>query len=159
DRKGDFDKALDEYQKLLKANPRDSEAYNDLGYGYYNRAKYEAAEQNLRKAVEFNPKNKHAWANLGLTLAQVSRYDEALTAFEKVVSKPQALCNIGLIQIGQGKIMEARDSYAFALKLEPGLQRAQLALQSLNGPGRGPARISERDRIESMRQFREATAA
>jgi Flp pilus assembly protein TadD len=158
DRKGDFDKALDEYQKLLKANPKDSAAYNDLGYGYYNRGKFEPAEQNLRKAVELDPKNKRAWSNLGMTLAQLGRYEEGVAAFEKVVTKPQAYCNVGYIQLGQGKWMEARDSYARALQLEPGLQKAQFALQKINDEASRAGSL-DRERIQSARKAREAEAA
>lgn len=151
DRKGDFDKALDEYAKLLQANPKDAIAYNDLGYGYYTRGKFESAETNLRKSVEFDPKNKRAWSNLGMSLAQLERYEESLAAFEKSVNRPQALCNVAFIQAAQGKWVEARDSYAMALKLEPGLQKARVALQSMN-EGRGS---KDRERMEAKRRSRE----
>lgn len=152
DRKGDFEKALGEYEKLIKANPKDAEAHNDLGYGYYCRGKFEAAETNLRKAVEFDPKNKRAWSNLGMALAQLGKYEESLTAFEKAVNRSQALCNIGFIQAAQGRWMEAKDSYAMALKLEPGLQKAQAALQRME---EGPKSKKDRTRQDMARRSRE----
>lgn len=144
DKKGNFDKALDEYHRLLKANPRDADAYNDLGYGYYNRGLWEPAEKNLRVAVECDPKHKRAWSNLGMTLAQQARYAESLAAFEHVVSRPQAMCNIGFIQAGQGRKDLAREAYAYALKLEPGLQKARQALEALNEYPSKSARDQER---------------
>jgi Tfp pilus assembly protein PilF len=139
DRKDDFDKAIDEYAFLLKANPKDSAAYNDFGYGYYCRGKFDAAEQKLRKAVELDPKNALAWSNLGMALAQLNRYDESLSAFEKTAQKngtpltrAQALCNLAFIQASQRKWVEARDSYALALKEEPGMQKAFTMLQRIN---------------------------
>lgn len=152
DRKGDFDKALDEYRKLIEANPKDAAVHNDLGYGYYNRGKFEAAEKSLRKAVELDPTNKRAWANLGMTLAQIGNYPESLTAFEHAVPKAQAFCNIGFIQAAQGKFMEARDSYAMALRLEPGLQKAEAALQRLD---EGPKSKRDRERLDASRRFRD----
>ncbi len=150
DRNGNFDKALDEYAKLLKANPKDAEAYNDLGYGYYNLGKFEAAETNLRKSVEFDPKSKRAWCNFGMALAQLGRYEESLVAFEKAVNRPQAHCNVAFIQAAQGKWSEARDSYALALKLEPGLQKARAALQRMDEP-----RNKTQERIEAKRRLRD----
>jgi Flp pilus assembly protein TadD len=152
DRKGDFDKALDEYNKLLAANPKDADAHNDLGYGYYTRGKFEAAEKSLRKAVECDPKSKRAWANLGMALAQLGQYPESLAAFEKSVNKAQGLCNIGFIQAAQGRWMEARDSYAMALKYEPGLQKAQAALERMD---EGPKSKKDRERQDVRRRSRE----
>jgi tetratricopeptide (TPR) repeat protein len=163
DRKGDFDKARDEYGLLLRANPKDAAAYNDFGYGYYSRGQFEMAEKNLRTAVELDPKNSLAWSNLGMTLAQLSRYDESLSAFQKStqksgapVTRAQALCNIGFIQAAQGKWVEARDSYAAAIQLEPSLQKARAALERME---QGPRANKDRDRLESKKRFRELERA
>jgi tetratricopeptide (TPR) repeat protein len=131
DRTGNFDKAIEEYQRGLHDNPRDAELFNGLGYGYYNRAEWELAEKNLRKAVTLDPKMTTAWNNLGMTLAMQLRYEEALTAFEKVVPKAQALCNLAFIQATQKKYAEARQNYERALELQPGLQLARSGLQKL----------------------------
>jgi Tfp pilus assembly protein PilF len=134
DRTGNFDKALDEYRRGLQENPKDAELINNFGYGYYCRGQWQAAEQQLRKAVSLDPKLACAWNNLGMCLAQQMRYEEGLAAFEKAVSKAHARCNLGFIQATQGKIAEARRSYESALKMEPGLQMARLALQKLGEP-------------------------
>jgi tetratricopeptide (TPR) repeat protein len=132
DRTGDFDRALVEYRRGLTENPKDAELLNDLGYGYYCRAEWAEAEKNLRKAVAANPKVQSAWVNLGMTLAQMNRYDESLTAFGKVVTPAQARCNLAFIQFTQGKMEEAKQNYESALKLEPGLQIARVALQKMS---------------------------
>jgi tetratricopeptide (TPR) repeat protein len=159
DRQEDFDKALDEYGVLLRANPKDAVAYNDRGYGYYRRGKFDAAEQNLRKATELDPKNTLAWSNLGMALAQLNRYDESLSAFEKStqrngmpVTRPQALCNVAFIQASQGKWIEARDSYALALKEEPGMQKARIALQRINEE---MSASKSKDRADNKRRVRD----
>lgn len=132
DRNGEFDKALAEYRRGLQDNPKDAGLLSDLGYGYYCRGEWAEAEKNLTKAVAVNPKLANAWVNLGLTLAQQSRYDESLAAFSKVVSAPQARCNLAFIQVTQGKTEEARSNYELALRTEPGLQIARVALQKIN---------------------------
>ncbi len=134
DRNGEFDKALAEYRRGLSDNPKDAELLSDLGYGYYCRAEWAEAEKNLRKAVAANPKLANAWINLGMTLAQQARYDESLAAFGKVVSEAQARCNVAFIQVTQDKVAEAKNNYESALRLEPGLQLARIALQKMNQP-------------------------
>ena len=160
DRVGNFDKALDEYQRALKQNPKDAEVYNDLGYGYYSRGHWEPAVKQFRSAVQLDPKNQRAWSNLGMSLAQLGRYDEGLSAFEKVVNRPQALCNIAYIQAAQGKRDMAKDSYAYALKLEPGLQKARAALQALDNPTsrvvkRGDRKDSKERALEMEAKYQE----
>jgi Flp pilus assembly protein TadD len=150
DRKNEFDKALDEYAILIKANPKDATAHSDRGYSYYARGQFEAAEKDLRKAVELDPRNKQAWTNLGMTLAQLGRYQESQAAFEKVVNRPQAMCNVGMFQVAQGKWNEAKDSFAMALELEPGLQKARAAMERLQ-----EGRAKERERAETKRRMRE----
>lgn len=139
DRGGQFDKALDEYRRGLQENPRDAQMLNDLGYGYYCRGEWAAAETNLRKAVAINPKLGSAWNNLGMTLAQQGKYDESLNAFGNVVPKAQALCNLAFIQATQAKFDDAKQNYLMAIQLEPGLQIARIALQRMNRKPADPA--------------------
>jgi len=134
DRNGEFDKALSEYRRGLNDNPKDAELLNDLGYGYYCRAEWVEAEKNLRKAVTANPKLANAWINLGMTLAQLGRYEESLATFGKVVTEAQARCNVAFIQVTQGKVDDAKNNYETALRMEPGLQLARVALQKMNQP-------------------------
>ena len=114
DRTDFFDKALEEYQRSLRDNPKDPEVHNNLGYGYYCRGQWAAAEKHLRLAVTNDPKMSSAWNNLGMALAQQARYDESLTAFEKAVSKAQARCNLAFIQVG------AKEHRGSAAKLRTG---------------------------------------
>jgi Tfp pilus assembly protein PilF len=134
DRIGNFDKALDEYRRGFQENPKDAELFNNLGYGYYCRGQWEAAEKQLRRSVSLDPKLASAWINLGMCLAQQMRYDESLATFEKAVPKAQARCNVAFIQATQSKTLEARRNYEMALQLEPGLQMARIALQKLGQP-------------------------
>lgn len=165
DRKENFDKALEEYAVLIKANPKDAAAYNDKGYGYYRRGQFDLAEQHLRKAVEIDPKNALAWSNLGMALAQLGRYDESLSVFQKsaqkngnTLTRAQALCNVAFIQASQGKWIEARDNYALALKEEPTMEKARAMMQrineeklSSNGRGRDERRRSrELERLAKL---------
>ena len=148
DRTENFDRALEEYRRAITQNPKDAELFNNLGYGYYCRGEWESAEKQLRKAVSLDPKLAAAWTNLGMCLAQQMRYEESLAAFEKVVLKAQAHCNLGFIQLTQARAAEARNNYELAksttaearrnyemaLETEPGLQIARAALQKLGHP-------------------------
>jgi tetratricopeptide (TPR) repeat protein len=145
DRLGNHKQALAEYQQALKESPRDVELLNNIGYYYYSRGKWSEAEVHLRQALTLNPKHQRAWINLGLALGQQQRYDESLQAFCKVLSEAEAKSNLGFILTTQCKREEARQAYRDALRLEPGLRIAQLALDKLDHPG-SPSEVAPTNR-------------
>jgi tetratricopeptide (TPR) repeat protein len=135
DRQGNFDKARVEYERILVKNPKDADTLNNLGYGYYRREHWDLAEQHLRKALAASPDHKAAWVNLGMTLAQKQQYAEALSAFGKAVPPAKAQCNLAFVLMTQGKRDEAKQAYREALRMDPGLEFAQMALAKLDSPG------------------------
>jgi Tfp pilus assembly protein PilF len=139
DRLGDNKHALEEYQKALKANPRDADLLNSLGYFYYTRGQWPEAEQTFRQALAINPNLPRAWTNLGLTLGQLGKYDECFAAFAKVVTEAEAFSNLGFIKTTQGKLEDAKQAYREALRLDPNLRIAQVALQKLESPRPRPS--------------------
>jgi Tfp pilus assembly protein PilF len=128
--------ALAEYDKALKAHPKDAALWNDLGYFHYERGNWAEAEKGFRKSLEFAPDNQKAWLNLGLALGQSGRYQESLSAFEQSVKPAEARCNLAFVLGTQGKLDEARRLYQEALQLDPNLKLARAALTKLE---RGPA--------------------
>jgi Tfp pilus assembly protein PilF len=129
------DLALAEYEKALKAHPKDAALWNDIGYFHYERGNWPEAEKGYRKALEFAPDNQKAWTNLGLALGQQGKYKESLTAFEHSLKPAEARCNLAFVMGTQGKVDEARRLYQEALQMDPGLKLARAALNKLE---RGP---------------------
>lgn len=134
DRMGDFSKAMDEYETLLKAQPKDSDLLNDLGYSYYSRGEWANAEASLAKAVQCDPNNKRAWVNLGLARGQLGKWDESLQAFGKAVRPAEAHSNLAFVLATQGKSAEAKAEYRQALAIDPNLRVAQMALARMERP-------------------------
>jgi Tfp pilus assembly protein PilF len=140
DRVGDASRAMPEYERAVKAHPRDPDLLNDLGYHHYNLGRWADAEKALRQALEIDPRHGNAWTNLGMTLAQEGRHKESLEAFQHCVSAGEAQCNLGFLLTTQGNRKEARAAYEEALRLQPGLRLAQAALAKLDeAPRPAPA--------------------
>jgi Tfp pilus assembly protein PilF len=123
-----------EYERAVEAHPNDADLLNDLGYSHYTHGQWAVAEQYLRRAVENNPQHQRAWSNLGMVLAQQGRTRESLEAFQHSVSPAEAQYNVGFLLAERGKTGEARAAYCEALRLQPDLAAAQLALAKLEGP-------------------------
>jgi len=132
-------KAMNEYQELLKKRPKDSTLLNDLGYSLYNRGQWAEAESYLLRSVAADKGNKRAWVNLGMAQAQQNKRVEAVTSFEKAVSRAEAEANLGFVLTTQGNRDEALAAYRRALVLEPTLPIAQAAIARIEGTGPTPA--------------------
>ena len=66
--KGEIDQAIKEYETVLTYNPKSSEAYNNLGFAYYDKGDFDKAAENQRKALEINPTLANGYYGLALAL-------------------------------------------------------------------------------------------
>jgi len=133
DRQGDVPKAQVEYDRALKAFPKDSELFNDYGYFLYQQEKWAEAEKQFRIALQLSARNQRASVNLGMAIGQQGRYDEALKLFQQVLGPAESHANLGYIYATQGKREEAIRQYQQALALNDKLKPAQTALSALTG--------------------------
>ena len=60
------DHALEEFQNVLKQDPKNDVATKSIAILYFHLKKYDQAEQWYRKAIELNPKDKEAYYTLGV---------------------------------------------------------------------------------------------
>ncbi|MDD8025828.1 MAG: tetratricopeptide repeat protein [Acidobacteriota bacterium] len=72
-------------QKLIEINPRDPEAYYNLGFMYQKLQNYAEAIAQFRKAIEVMPANGNAWFQVGYCYYMQKNYVEAAKAFQKNV--------------------------------------------------------------------------
>lgn len=108
--------AFDTLQRLLKAQPDDPKAWEQLGLVELRQGHWAPARDHSRHALELNPKLHLAWNDLGVAQYQLGQKGEALDAWQKAVDlKPDlwdALWNLGTKAAEQGKIDQARKALA-----------------------------------------------
>lgn len=80
-----FEKAVEAYKKLLKANPNDDAAQFNLGRTYAKLNKDEEAEEAFREAVKFKPEDTEYQTELGAVLIKLAKYREAIEPLKKAV--------------------------------------------------------------------------
>jgi len=83
------ERANEEYFSLLKAvkeNPKDANAYVDLGFFYFNTARaMPQAEALFQKALKFSPSNDDAYRGLGTLRLYQKKYLEADAFFKRAI--------------------------------------------------------------------------
>jgi Flp pilus assembly protein TadD len=83
-RTGQYEKARAVLQQMTEIDPRDPDAYINLGVALNELGRGEEAVTALRRAVSLNPKQPLAYYNLGLTSMKLKRYDDAVAAFTQM---------------------------------------------------------------------------
>jgi tetratricopeptide (TPR) repeat protein len=150
DKARQFDKAIENYQKLAAVSPTDANVHNSMGSVYAEMGKIPDAQAEFQKAAQLDPANAaRAYYNLGAILTNSGKLDEAAAAFKKATEidpkyadayflEAQAL--MGKATMGpDGKVVpapgtvEALQAY---LQLDPNgkyAPSAQSMLQSITG--------------------------
>lgn len=122
DRK-EWDKAVREYQEVIRLQPRAIRAWNNLGNICTLREDYPRAEECYRQVIRLRPDIAHPYNNLGSVLYRMNRLDEALKYFRAALRLRPDLAeshnNVGNIYSQKGEYEEAVKSYREALRYKP----------------------------------------
>ena len=87
DEKGDFDKAIEDYDLYLeKINPRSAAAYYNRGLVYTHLGQYERAIEGYNKAIELNPEDVSAMLNLAESYIITKNYSGAHEMVERALN-------------------------------------------------------------------------
>jgi len=83
--KGKYDKAIDEFNKAIKINPKFAEAYSFRGIVYGKKGQYDRAIDDFTEAIEINPKFAEAYSNRGFGYMRKGQYDRAIDDFTEAI--------------------------------------------------------------------------
>jgi type IV pilus assembly protein PilF len=115
--------ALKELTKASLLAPTDPKIHNLLGWAYWRKQEYSAAEQAFRKAVEVDPAFSEAWNNLGALYIDQGRFEAAIPVLENAVNDvfyqtpERALSNLGLALYKTGRTAEAERRLRQAIEM------------------------------------------
>ncbi|MDR1983896.1 MAG: tetratricopeptide repeat protein [Prevotellaceae bacterium] len=104
--KGDYDKAIEYYNKVIELKPDTETAYNNLGIAYHNKGDNDKAIEYYKKAIELKPDDAFAYSNLGLAYDNTGNYDKAIEYYKKAIElKPDdaiTYYNFGIVYYHKG---------------------------------------------------------
>ena len=124
------------FEHALRVTECNSIAHNNLGTALMSRGDFERAKEHFSAAVKTAPDNIDALNNLGVALLVLGRPIEAANTFKQVLnSTPHDATvhsNLGVALLQQGAYDEAEQYLSRALEMDPGLDRARLALRMVH---------------------------
>lgn len=121
--------AVHAYQVAIELNPALAEARNNLGLAFAALEHHDKAVAHYRAALQIRPDYIEARLNLGLSLLALDKPEEALIAFEAAAPRDgRAVLGRGMALQATGRLDEARQCFAAAVKLQGDDPAAHLAL-------------------------------
>jgi tetratricopeptide (TPR) repeat protein len=121
--KGDYEKALQAYEKTIELDPDYAGAWYNKGVSLVKLDRHKESLKAFEKVLELDPDNAGAWYNKGVSLVNLGRYKESLKALEKALKlSPEstvALSYKGIALAKLGRYEQALAAYDRVLKLNP----------------------------------------
>jgi len=82
---GNFSKAMECFQELIRLQPQGATGYEGIGMVYQEQKKYSQAIEAFQKAIELKPDRASAYTNLGNLYYMQGKQQEGITMWEKAV--------------------------------------------------------------------------
>ena len=117
--------AITSYLQALRFNPNNADAHNNLGIARVLQKQHAEALQSFREALRLDPTNPNWHINLGNALQgsrPAGRSSRVLSQQGAATQSGQCQCPqplLGLALLGQGKKVEAIESFRQALRINP----------------------------------------
>lgn len=83
--KGQYDRAIEDYNKAIELNPNYTYAYYNRGLAYYQKVQYDLAIENYNKAIYLDPNDAHAYNNRGNVYYHKLQYDRAIEDYNEAI--------------------------------------------------------------------------
>ena len=158
----DYDMAIQCLKKSLVLNPNDSDALAILGGLYRRKKEYVQAFDSYERAWSINPGSSYALGNLASLSWYLGKPDDARMYFGYAevaaatrIKKGQSeifwdCYDLALAQLALGKVTEATQTYALAIKETPGEVQFEGVLDNLHLLQKAPQAMPGLDSIVKM---------
>ena len=121
--KGEYDRAIQDYNQALKIDPQYALSFNNRGNAYNSKGQHDRAIQDYDQAIKINPQYASAFFNRGNTYNSKGQHDRAIQDYDQAIKiNPQsanAFLNRGVVYNSKGQFDRAIQDYDQAIKLEP----------------------------------------
>ena len=112
-----------EFEKAIKADPKNASYYYQLGRAQAQQGKFKAAQASFKNSTELNPKFAPAFYNLGYVSERLNDNSQALVSYRKAYQidgeYERAYIAAGRIMARQGDNQGASAAFDKAIKINP----------------------------------------
>ncbi|NCO69000.1 MAG: tetratricopeptide repeat protein, partial [Acidobacteria bacterium] len=120
---GNYEEAVRDFRRVLKVEPKNSDAFGGLGRALESLGRDREAEASYQRAIELKPAHWLGYTVLGNFYFRQARYDEAVRQHRRVIAlTPEnswGYNNLGAVYFGLGRIEEARGMFERSAAIKP----------------------------------------
>lgn len=81
----EYEKAIAEYEQVIRINPEFSQAYNQMGYAYRFLKKYDEAEKAFQKYIELIPDDPNPYDSYAELLMKRGKFEASIEQYQKAL--------------------------------------------------------------------------
>ena len=122
-RQGNYEAALDEYEKVIELSPQNAEVFCNIGAIYSELGETQKAVAYLQRSLLIDPNYPKARNNLGLAYYDSGQYEMAIDQFRRAIAADptnlESYNNLGLVYKKLERYDEAEAAFESALKIDP----------------------------------------
>jgi len=126
--KGQYDRAIQDYNVAISLNPFDANAYNNRGDAFHRKRQLELAIEDYDRAIKIDPKLARAFNNRGNAYFDEGRTERAIEDYDEAVELDAnyaiAFNNRGFAYLDLGQTDRAINDFDRAIAIVPGLALA-----------------------------------
>ncbi len=121
-RDGNYDKARDLYEEIIKTNPYLTKVWNNLGLSYLKLKNFEKAIEVMKEGLKLDSEDDSLSRNLGVAYFYAEEYQNSIEVLQKCLKNSPhnetLLCNIGISYSHLGNHKKAIKTYKLVLDLD-----------------------------------------
>jgi tetratricopeptide (TPR) repeat protein len=133
--KKDVANADAEYQKMIAADPKNTDGRYRYGIFLVNQKRYDDALAQFGKILDVDPKSSQTNYLYGRGMYNMERWDKAMEKFQYVLyvekNDPPAIWMLANCYEKRGMTVKAKETYQWLLQVEPNGHRADMAREKL----------------------------
>jgi tetratricopeptide (TPR) repeat protein len=130
---GQYEKALELFEKCVELYPEFTEGHNNLGLTYTELDQEEKATEAFKKAIELNPNLAATYNNLGYVFYRLGSLQEAVEMYQEAIGRSNdnssAYTNLGNAYYKLDRIEEAIEAWKKAVEIDPSNEKARRNLK------------------------------
>jgi tetratricopeptide (TPR) repeat protein len=115
-KKGQYDRAISDFNKAIELNPKYAMAFNDRGVAYFYKGQCDKAISDYNKAIEIDPEYYKAYSNRGNAYLYKGQINQAIPDYNKAIELNPgyalAYNNRGNVYLNKGQFDQAISDYS-----------------------------------------------